>query len=123
MEHDDTTEEFEDRLWQFLLESFARGDRVAQTWYLVHTEELIPDVVVDIERVDGDGDSDPRQTGVERDFKTGLQDFLLDAFVNGDITGQWEVRYTREELPAWNVEITTESDETRHDDDMVEVEF
>ncbi len=99
--HPDT---FKERLSTFLLTAFATGVDVKGTWDVADSDPTFPGFEVTITRSDA-GPTLPQMTD-DPTFEDALEDLLLREFAAGtDVEGHWAVRFSRPELPAWDVEI------------------
>lgn len=104
------TGSFLDRFGELVLLAHASGQAVEGSWYVVIDNPVVPDVHVEITRIDDDPRPGPQESTVsgtdDRPFEHQLESFLLTAFAEGEeITGTWVLRYGRREFPGWEVEI------------------
>ena len=101
---------FVDRLGELVLLAFATGDSVEGSWYLISGHLMVPDVSVTITRIDDSLGTQPVERTVSstdpRPFEAKLETFVLSEYAAGEpLAGTWELRYGRQELPAWEVTI------------------
>lgn len=100
---------FLDRLGELVLLAHASGQAVEGSWYIVIDNPMVPDVHVEIVRLDstpGSGRRGSSVLGAERPFEAKIESFLLTAFAEGEeITGTWELWYGGGQLPTWRVVI------------------
>lgn len=98
-------ETFEGRLERFLLVAFARGVDVEGTWELATGDPVIAPLSVTVARADV-GPTLTQATGDDPTFADALEHFLLTEFADGvDIEGSWAVRFARQPIPAWDVDV------------------
>lgn len=98
------SETFEERLATFVLTAFAAGVDVEGVWHVAGSDPVVPGLRVTITRSNA-GPTLPR-TPDDPAFADALHDLLLGEFAAGtDIDGRWAIRFSRSELPAWDVEI------------------
>lgn len=99
-------ETFEDRLARFLLVAFARGVDVEGTWKLAGDDPVISELRGSITRT-GEGPTLAEPQADDPVFADQFETFLLEEFAEGvDVEGTWAVRFSRPEIPAWDVDIT-----------------
>lgn len=96
---------FDGRLARLLLVAFARGVDVEGSWTLATDDRVISPLSVTIARADV-GPSLAEPTSDEPAFADALEHFLLAEFADGvDIEGSWSLRFARQQIPAWDVEV------------------
>lgn len=109
-------ETFEGRLARLLLVAFARGVDVEGTWDLATDDPIIAPLSVTIARADV-GPTLTEPTADEPGFADALEHFLLTEFADGvDVEGSWSLRFARQQIPAWDVEVAFDETAQRSDE-------